>query len=60
MVQFEKKRGGQVSNAVLYDRYRVDFKYRVGHYNGFIKLNCNAKYHYTQKMILIEDDFRYI
>ena len=38
-----KKKGGQVGNALLYSKYRVELEHRVGHYNGCQDvLNLNA------------------
>ncbi|KAE9528815.1 hypothetical protein AGLY_012390, partial [Aphis glycines] len=35
----KKKKSGQVGNALLYSRYR----YRVGHYNGCVKFECDDR-----------------
>ncbi|KAE9543999.1 hypothetical protein AGLY_001688 [Aphis glycines] len=38
---FMTQQRGQVGNALLYSRNRVDLGYRVGHYNGCVKFECN-------------------
>jgi hypothetical protein len=39
---------------------RVHLVYKIGHYNGIVKFECNDRYHCIRIMILNEDDLFYI
>jgi len=45
-----------VDNVLLYSRYREDLEYRVGHYKGCVKIDCNDRYYCIRKMIVNEND----
>lgn len=54
--QYFLEKGGQVDNALLCSRYRLDLGYRVSHLNGYVKFECIDRYYCIQKAILNGDD----